>query len=401
MTGTVQQDPAQTPSPPEPSRRWLTRHRRRALAAGSLLLAAAVAVIMIALTGPFGGAGKSTGDVRDGGTSRSLATVMRGTLSQQVNASGTLGYVGQPDGAPYQVVNQAQGAFTQLPTAGQVIGCGHVLYRVANNPVVLLCGSTPAYRSISEGDSGPDVKELNANLVGLGYASRSALDPASDYFGAQTAGALEQLQNNLGVDQTGSLDLGQAVFLPSPMRITNTTATPGTLAHPGAPVAQATSTSRQVQVDLDASQQSSIKVGEQALITLPDNHTTPGTVTRIGTVASSSASGQGNSSGSGGGSGSTTIPVYITLKHANAAASLDQAPVQVQIRTAGVDDALIVPVNALLARAGGGYAVETVDARGVHHLVPVALGLFDDADGLVQVTGTTLHPGEHVVVPST
>jgi hypothetical protein len=61
---------------------------------------------------------------------------------------------------------------------------------------------------------------------------------------------------------------------------------------------------------------------------------------------------------------------------------------------------LIIPVNALLALAGGGYAVETVDARGVHHLVAVTTGLFDDADGLVQVSGA-LSPGDRVVVPAT
>jgi multidrug efflux pump subunit AcrA (membrane-fusion protein) len=112
-------------------------------------------------------------------------------------------------------------------------------------------------------------------------------------------------------------------------------------------------------------------------------------VTGVGTVASSPGSGSG-----------ATIPVYITLKRPQDAGTLDQAPVQVQITTAGVANALIVPVNALLALAGGGYAVETVDARGVHQLVAVSLGLFDDADGLVQVSGD-LTPGESIVVPTT
>jgi hypothetical protein len=56
-----------------------------------------------------------------------------------------------------------------------------------------------------------------------------------------------------------------------------------------------------------------------------------------------------------------------------------------------------VPVNALLAQTGGGYAVE-VTGPGGHHLVTVTSGLFDDAAGLVQVTGD-LTPGQHVVVP--
>ena len=33
-------------------------------------------------------------------------------------------------------------------------------------------------------------------------------------------------------------------------------------------------------------------------------------------------------------------------------------------------------------------------------IVGVTLGLFDDAEGLVQITGSTVHAGEHVVVPA-
>jgi ribosomal 50S subunit-recycling heat shock protein len=254
--------------------------------------------------------------------------------------------------------------------------------------VVLLCGATPAYRSLYEGDSGPDVRELNQNLVALGYATRAGLDPSSDYVSAETAYALERLQEKLGVDQTGSLSEGQALFLPGPLRITQAAATLGTSAPPGVPVAQATSTRRQVTVNLDAAQQSSVKAGDTVTITLPNNDTTPGVVTSVGKVASSS-------------NGSTTVALYIAPLNPKVTGSLDQAPVQVQITTASVNDALIVPVDALLARPAGGYAVETVDHHGVHRLVAVTPGLFDDAQGLVQVTSHALQPGERVVVPAT
>ncbi len=72
----------------------------------------------------------------------------------------------------------------------------------------------------------------------------------------------------------------------------------------------------------------------------------------------------------------------------------------VSITTGSVKNALVVPVNALLALASGGYALEEAGAGGVHHLVGVQLGLFDDADGLVQITGSGVAPGTHVVVPS-
>ena len=63
-------------------------------------------------------------------------------------------------------------------------------------------------------------------------------------------------------------------------------------------------------------------------------------------------------------------------------------------------NALVVPVNALLALSSGGYAVEVVGTGGVHHLVAVHTGLFDDADGYVQVTGGGVAVGQRVVVPS-
>jgi len=59
-----------------------------------------------------------------------------------------------------------------------------------------------------------------------------------------------------------------------------------------------------------------------------------------------------------------------------------------------------VPVNALLALAGGGYAIEVVGAAGVHRLLAVTLGLFDDAAGLVQVNGSGVRAGQRVVVPA-
>jgi hypothetical protein len=60
----------------------------------------------------------------------------------------------------------------------------------------------------------------------------------------------------------------------------------------------------------------------------------------------------------------------------------------------------VVPVNALLALAKGGYALEGIGVGGAHELVAVNLGLFDDQDGLVQVTGSGLTAGQRVVVPS-
>jgi hypothetical protein len=342
----------------------------------------------------------------------STAQVQQRTLSATVPQNGTLTYRAQSDGSPYAVINQARGTYTELPPLGQVIDQGQVLYRSSDDPVVLLYGQTPVYRRLSAGASGPDVAELNADLVALGYATRAQLSPRSASFGSTTAAAVEKLQAAIGVTQSGTLALGQVVFEPTAVRVTSVLAQLGGGAQPGETVLQGTSTTRQVQVALDASQQSDVAVGDMVSITLPNNQTTPGVVSSVGTVATcpSGSSGSGSSSaapgtdtclsGSSGGS-SPTINVDVTPSHPALTGRWDQAPVQVGITTASVRGALVVPVTALLAQSTGGYAVEVVGTGQNTRLVPVSLGLFDDADGLVAVTGSRLAAGQRVVVPGT
>jgi Putative peptidoglycan binding domain len=262
--------------------------------------------------------------------------------------------------------------------------------------VFLLRGHTPAYRALSEGMSGADVRGLNASLVALGYATRAQLDPTSDEFGSATKYALERLQQHFGVDETGSLALGAAVFLPHAARIASVTATLGGAAAPG-PMGRATSTAREVVVPLDANRQGAVRAGDRVEIALADSRVTRGVVSRVGRVATASSADQGATPGS---EASPTVDVHVRPLHPKATGRLDQAPVQVAITTSTVHHALVVPVAALLARATGGYAVEAVGAAGARRLVPVRIGLFDDADGLVQVTGA-LSGGQRVVVPAT
>jgi hypothetical protein len=345
----------------------------------------------------------------------STAQVERRTLSAMVSQGGILTYRARSDGSPYAVINRAQGTYTELPGLGRVISQGHVLYRANDRPVVLLRGSTPAYRTLSAGVSGPDVAELNADLVALGYATRAQLSPASASFGSATTTAVEKLQAAIGVARNGALALGEAVFEPTDaVRVTSVSAQLGGRTQPGETVMQATSTARQVQIALAASQQTEVAIGNKVSITLPDNRTTPGVVSSVATVATCpSGSGSGGSgsssagpatdtcSSNGSGTSAPTIAVDVTFSDPAATGRWDQAPVQVGITTASVPDALVVPVTALLARSGGGYAVEVVGAGATRHLVAVSLGLFDDADGLVQVTGAGLAAGQEVVVPST
>ncbi len=353
--------------------------RRRWVAAGVVTVLVAAGLIAAGAAGAFSGSGHGAAS---NPYPTSTATVTRRSLSSQTEVDATLGYAGS-----YTVTGQGQGTITWLPPAGQVIGEGGVLFRADNAvPVFLLYGTVPAWRALSEGLTGQDVEQLNRDLVRMGYATAAEMGPVSgwDYFSAETAYALELLQARLGLPVTGSLPMGQAVFEPAALRVAAVSASLGSPA--GGPVFTATTTTPVVTVGLSADQQTDVKTGDQVTITLPDGSTTPGRVTSVGSVAS----------GSG---GSATVPVLVALDNPKAADGLDQAPVEVAITTASVSSALVVPVDALLARSSGGYAVE-VTGPGGHHLVPVTPGLFDDAAGLVQVTSTGLTAGQRVVVPA-
>ena len=314
--------------------------------------------------------------------------VTRQDLSAVTPVTATLGYAGS-----YTVTGKGGGTLTWLPSPGRVIRQGQVLYRVDNGcPVVLLYGSVPDWRAMDDGVTGQDVSQLNHDLVDLGYASRADLAAAGwDYYSQETAVGVQDLEEHLGVaSPPGTLSLGQVVFEPQALRVSQVT---GGLGGPATgPVLTATSDRHVVTIQLDASQQSQVQAGDKVTVTLPDGAATPGVVSSVGTVAATTP-------GSAGSGSTTTIPVQVTLTDPAAAGTLDQAPVTVNITTATVKDALAVPVTALLAQAPGRYQVEVAGPGDTRRWVPVQPGIFDDASGLVQVTGA-LTPGQRVVVAS-
>jgi hypothetical protein len=354
---------------PELSRKaWLLT------AAGVVLVAAVIAGVVL----PSGGEQATAGAQA---LSANTATVERGKLSAAVSQDGTLTYRARPDGSPFTAINQARGTYTELPQVGDKIGCGGVLYRVDDTPVLLLCGKVPAYRALHVGDRGRDVRQLNRNLHVGGNA-----------FTTETATALESLERRRGLHADGSLALDDAVFLPEAAQIAKVTAGLGGSAQPGAPALNATSDTLHVQLNLDPSDQSQVKRGDRAQITLPGTATLTGKVEGFGRIAETPAE-QGSTAAD------ATIPTYISLDEPGKASGLDKAPVGVVITTAGVESALSVPVTALVGKSGGGFAVEVVRAGGRRDLVPVRVGLFDGVDGRVQVEGA-LHAGDRVAVPS-
>ena len=279
------------------------------------------------------------------------------------------------------------------------------------SPVILFYGRRPAWRGLSLGVAGgPDVAQLDANLIALGYASTATLT-VSDTFTASTAYAVERWQAAAGFLVTGIVPLGQVAFAPGPLRVTGVTAGLGGTAQPGGPVLTATSPDPVVTAPLPVAQEYLVKRGDQVSVTLPDGTTTTaGVISAVSQVASASSGGApggpspgtspGGSpggGGSGGGGSGPTVQLTVRLAHPRLAGRLDQAPVTVNIVSARATGVLAVPVNALVALAGGGYAVQVAQGTG-QRLVGVHTGLFGST--LVQVTGNGLQPGTRVEVPA-
>ena len=369
---------------------------RRALAQAQAGLQADLRKVAVDCRG--GNAAEAGGSQQSGGSAGPCASDAQAVTTDRQSVTSATGKVQADErtlAAAAATLSQSEASaatygqnavYTMLPTVGQVVRRGRPLYAIDGQPAFLFYGRVPASRAFMSGMSpGADVAELNRNLRGYGA-------PSGDAFTSATALAIERFQSQHHVTATGRLPLGSLVFEPGAVRVTSVTPTEGSAVQPGA-VLGVTSTRRVVTIALDASQQSSIKVGDPVAITLPDNSTTPGHVSYVGTVATTP-------SDQSSGSSSPTIEVDVTADHPAATGRLDQAPVDVSITTATVRNVLAVPVNALVALAGGGYAVEEVEATGDHQLVGVAVGLFDDSAGMVQVSGDGLAAGQRVVVPS-
>lgn len=351
--------------------------------------------------------------VAAGNTTRlTTAPVVRTGLVNTVQVGGSLGYAGS-----VTVVNQTVGtAYTALPQAGQLVRRGGRLYEVDGSPVFLFYGGRPEWRDLGVGvTAGPDVAQLDRNLIALGYASPATLT-VTDVYTEVTAYAVARWQDAAGLPVTGTVPLGQVVYAPGALRVLAVSADLGVPATAGGTVLSATSDRAVVIAQLPVSQEYLIRRGDRVTVTLPDGTTTmPGVVTSVSSVASGGGAATANPSGqpssgpsgsgapgsgspSGGGSGSSdTVPVTVRLAHPRLAGHLDQAPVVVSIVSARADNVLAVPVNALVALAGGGYAVQVVQGRSTH-LTAVRTGLFGST--LVQVSGAGLQPGVRVEVPA-
>jgi membrane fusion protein, multidrug efflux system len=376
-----------TATTPVEATRGAGRRRRGRLAGLAVVVVVAAAGVGWFVTSRNGGDGTSEANQN---LPPATAPVTRQDLVEAQQVDGTLGY-----GDEHNLVGGVQGTVTWLAAEGATVSRGQALYRVDNQPVVLMYGSLPLYRSLSDGvDDGPDVKELEENLEALSYGGFTV----DEHYTAETAGAVEDWQEDQGLERTGAVEPGRVVMVPGPVRVSDQRASVGARTAPGQTVLTWTATTRIVSVDLDVNNQRLARKGGKVTVELPGGGTAKGTITTVGTVAKaqSGSSGGAAAQGSSSSSDNATIDVTVTLDSAKGTGTLDQAPVTVDFVSDQRKGVLTVPVSALLALREGGYGVEVVDGN-TSRIVPVEVGMF--GEGRVEVRGTGIAAGTRVGVP--
>ncbi|MFI1334053.1 efflux RND transporter periplasmic adaptor subunit [Streptomyces sp. NPDC020845] len=369
---------------PEPATA-LSPRRRKARGRGRKVVALAVLVLLAGggvTAAKLGLGDRGSGDKAASELPPSTAEVTRRTLKDTQSVDGQLGF-----GPTTTLAARRPGTVTEAPEAGDRITRGKALYEVDGRPVTLMYGSTPAYRALKKGAEGADVRQLEKNLSALGYTGFTVDDEYTD----TTADAVREWQEDLGLAETGAVELGSVVFAPDAVRVDSVAARKGDTVGPGGKVLSYTGTEQAVTVELDPADQRLAKKGREVEVELPDDRTVKGTVQDVATVIEP-GNGQGEEA-------KTKVEVVVGFKDETGRKAADAyalAAVHVDFTSETRKDVLTVPVGALLALAEGGFGVEVVHGS-TSEYVPVTTGLF--ADGRVEISGKGLAEGMKVGVP--
>jgi peptidoglycan hydrolase-like protein with peptidoglycan-binding domain len=368
----------------QPNRSSRRRYKTPAIIAGSAVIAAVLAAVVIGATADPGPRADTSAPVL-------TVAVTTGSMVSATNARATLHYSQERP-----LLAAPGGVVTALPGAGTIVATGGTLYRVNNLPVLLLRGSLPAWRTFESGMSpGEDVRQLEENLAALGVFS----GPADATFSWATATAISSWQKSLGVERTGTLDRTAVLFSDHDLRVAQTTVSLGAEVAPGTELYKASATAKIVDLDLRLADQNLAVVGSSVSIVLPDGTTTAGSVATVGEPLERPSDGDAAPDGSSATGGTFAVPVTVTLADQTTVGAFSRASVTVQFSSPLADDVLTVPVEALIATDANTFAVETPSksAEKAVRSIPVTIGAF--ASGQVQISGEGIREGLEVVVP--
>ncbi|MEO3750680.1 peptidoglycan-binding domain-containing protein [Streptomyces sp. B6B3] len=365
---------------PEGGRRGRRRARRGGLALGLLVLVAAGTGTGYWLTGQDA----TADETEEAAGPAATAEVTRQTLAATESFGGTLGH-----GEPHTVSTAGQGTITGLPEADSAIGRGDELFRLDEEPVTALFGSVPMYRDLAVGDTGVDVRQLENNLVELGYTGFTA----DDEFTAETEDAVRAWQEDVGAAGTGTVPGSSVVFVPRGARVDALHAEVGGAVAPGTPVLDFTGSDQIVSLEVDMDDRDVLPIDGPVTVELPDGQEVAGVVAAVDVAPAEADPAAGGAAEAGAADAVAEVEVRLDQPVDE---SLLGGPVDVVAEVDERADVLVVPVSALLARSGGGYGVEAVAADGTTEVVPVDTGLF--ANGYVEIEGEGVDVGTVVGV---
>ncbi|MXW57401.1 MAG: hypothetical protein F4X68_00695 [Acidimicrobiia bacterium] len=314
------------------------------------------------------------------------AEVVRRDLIDTEEFSGTLGY-----GDPEQLHTNTAGIVTgRLPEEGEVLDVGDVLFEVNSYPVILLRGERPMYRRFERDmEDGPDVEQLEQALADMrisGYEDMTI----DEEFTRVTEDVVEEWQNRLGVEETGTIEMGFVVFIVEPIRISSVNVNEGQTISAQAAAFSITGQHQEIVSNLDPADAEIVNRLDRVEVELPDGRIAPGAVVEVARVATRLINSQT------GAPGDPTIEVIIVLLDGEASSRFDAAPVDWTITKEVTPNALVVPASALIATVDGGFSVEVVHDDSTT-LVPVQVGTFVDA--FVEITDGDLQVGDRVRIP--
>ena len=345
-----------------------------------------IAVIAIGLLGWFDSDNRLNQEPAAATSSRNTATVTRTDFVKETEVDGTLGF-GDVESLP----NLSSGIVTWLPEPGSVISFGDVIYKINDEPIILLRGAMPMFRDIDENTSSAlDIAQLQTHFFELGLSdtspvTKSTYDLSTDrYVTSITLNQIERWQESVGADTTGVVKKSQIVFRPKAFRVDAVTARLGQPVNGGSLV-NVTETRRIVTVHLDTELSGLVAIGDIVEVELPDGNSVEGTVTYVADVATRIVQGQQQI---------TYLDVVIELL--GSGASFDQSPVTVKVEEVIEHEAVAVPIAALLALAEGGYGLEVLNPDNTVKLVGVELGTFH---GNQVSISRGVEPGQSVIIP--
>lgn len=339
----------------------------------SIVVLGAGAAVWVVLGGDGGG------ESRESTTPRATATIERRDLIETETFEGTLGFEDERT-----IAAGLPGTITFLPEEGSRLTRGEVVYRIDQRRTILMYGRLPFWRPLDVGAEGKDVKQLELNLLELGFDADGSLK-VDGIFDASTAEAVAEWEDDLGVEVNGLIQPGEVLFQAGARRVGPVQLEVGAQVAPGTPLFATTTTIPVVALPLDADRQELVDVGDRVEVELTDDSVVRGRISEIGRVASLDEMNP---------DAEPTIDVTITLRE-GASSRLDGAPVDVDITSDVTENVLAVPVAALLALAEGGYGVELWDGS-ERRLVAVEAGAV--ASGFVEISGEEIAEGSMVVV---